>query len=422
MPKENNNNKGAKRWPVLFLTFVGAVSLVIYLVITTTKSHIKSIGHHVTTLEKHSDGRFSPQEHQILSGTYYLMDLGMGSLPAKGIAYNIMGTFCPLDWHLQKSNPSTVPMFRDLVAQSVHCQRNSIKMDLRKMATKARLLDAAGGTTTHALKLSGVVFHETRCGSTLVANLLAGFSPETNRVYSESGPPVTALRMCDGVATCNAPAHDALVRDVFYMMGRSNNPREKHVFFKIQSVGVRSIDVFTRVFSQTPWLFVYRDGVEIVMSHLKSKDQPDAVCLRSRNRPPAMLRDLVQAAGKELKSLSSTEFCAAHLASLCQAALTEHTKNPERAKFVNYATLPEVMWESVLPGHFGIDVNSAEIERMTNVASVYSKGRGPKANREWESDSQKKQDKAWEQIRSAVELFVRGPFDKMEELSHAAVQ
>jgi hypothetical protein len=314
-------------------------------------------------------------------------------------------------------------MFRDLVSQSVHCKHNSIRMDLRKLATKARLLDAGAGTTsTHELKLSGVVFHETRCGSTLVANLLAGFSPETSRVYSESGPPVTALRMCDGMADCNTDALDALVRDVFYMMSRSNSPREKHVFFKIQSVGVRSVDVFTRVFPQTPWLFVYRDSVEIVMSHLKSKDQKDAVCLRSRKNPPAMLRDLVQAAGKDIKRLSSGEFCAAHLALLCQAALTEYAKNPERAKFVNYASLPDVMWESVLPGHFGIDVTSADIERMTNVASVYSKGRGPKANAEWRSDSQIKQDKAWDQIRSAVELFVRGPFDKMEELSQAAGQ
>lgn len=34
----------------------------------------------------------------------------------------------------------------------------------------------------------GFVYHETRCGSTLVANMLAGLEP--NRVFSESKPPV----------------------------------------------------------------------------------------------------------------------------------------------------------------------------------------------------------------------------------------
>ena len=33
------------------------------------------------------------------------------------------------------------------------------------------------------LKLHGVVFHESRCGSTLVANSLAAFNPERKRVY-----------------------------------------------------------------------------------------------------------------------------------------------------------------------------------------------------------------------------------------------
>lgn len=34
----------------------------------------------------------------------------------------------------------------------------------------------------------GFVYHETRCGSTLVANMLA--APSSNRVFSESKPPV----------------------------------------------------------------------------------------------------------------------------------------------------------------------------------------------------------------------------------------
>ena len=415
MLKGKRSKLSAKRWQAFLVSFVVSVTFLVYLIVVATRSRIKSIGHVATTSQQHNDsvGRFTQQEHYILTASYYLIDLEVAApLPDQGIDYTMNAIFCPLDWHLQKSSPSTVPMFRDLIEKSIHCQSNKIKLDLQSIVTKARRFDMTNTLGTAApttLPLSGVVFHETRCGSTLVANLLAG-SSDTHRVYSESGPPLAALQLCEGTQHCNNAAQDAVLRDVIYLMSRSHNPKEQHVFFKFQSVGVRSIHVFTRVFRTTPWIFVYRDTIEILMSHLKSKDQEKAVCLRSRSHPHALLRQVV--GHRDVDSLSAVEFCAAHLASLCEAAIQEAS-----GMFIPYSSLPDRIWELVLPNHFGI--KNIDIDRMKVVASVYSKGRGEKANQEWQADSQWKQDKAWEEIRNAAEMFVKRKFDKMEELSHA---
>jgi hypothetical protein len=91
---------------------------------------------------------------------------------------------------------------------------------------------------------TGVVFHETRCGSTLFANILAGLAPGRSRVYSESPPPVKALQACgSNYQYCDEDLHKALIRDVFYIMGRRPLSEEpNYSFFKIQSIGTMSID------------------------------------------------------------------------------------------------------------------------------------------------------------------------------------
>jgi len=76
---------------------------------------------------------------------------------------------------------------------------------------------------------SGFVFHESRVGSTLTANLLA--SDPYNMVFSESDPPATILLHCD---KCSRKKQIQLFRDVVYVMGAS--PIHKRYFFKFQSI------------------------------------------------------------------------------------------------------------------------------------------------------------------------------------------
>ena len=111
------------------------------------------------------------------------------------------------------------------------------------------------------------------------------------------------------------------------------------------------------------------------------------------------------------------------------------------------------MWESIVPDHFrisGLVVSNEEmVQRMKDVAVVYSKGRGKKANAEWEEDSTKvgsvkhrillvasidffslwthlfvflllnkqKQTTAIPEVLEAARVFLGDTFAKLEELS-----
>jgi len=386
-------------------------------------------------------------ERAILEARYFLVNLNVpsGTLSSTNnheSYHGVTGTFCPLDWHLQKSNPSTVAMFRDLVASSHHCQQHSVDVSIEKIVKEARHYDAHAQSAPHCLEIGGLVFHETRCGSTLTANLLSAADPAAHRVYSEASPLLSALLACNTKSSCSHEKHDALMKDVLYLMGRSSDPREKRVFYKIQSVGVRDIASLTEVIPNVPWIFIYRNSVEVIMSHFKDASISNkAVCLRGKSRPHPLIMEIAESHGKDATSLSNAEYCAAHLvrnndmivwwdyhqshspfffyhqASLCEAAIREHAAN-DNGRFVNYADLPDILWENILPNYFNIPLNSIHYKEMQKAAEVYSKGRGAKANKAWQEDSTIKQDRVSSEIKEAAQEFLEPTFEKLEELAH----
>lgn len=373
------------------------------------------------------------------------------NIPSKGLVSsptqkytNVKGTFCAISWRVQETDPSKVPMFRDLRENSPLCAGTTFTADLWDVARKAVDYDARNHTFVATKPREGqgqfpptaVVFHETRCGSTLVANLLASFKPGHSRVYSESPPPVTALRACaDGSRTsqCDPGAHEMLIRDVFYLMGRITRiERPQYVFYKMQSIGTHAIDAFARAMPRTPWMFIYRDSVEIMMSHFKNFQvgHPLAkdfypVCLRDygTKRPNPVLRDLVEKQGTTVDQLTKEEFCAAHLASLAESAVRQHyalkaiggaSQTPNW--FVNYEELPYRIWDDILPKVTYENVDKEMITRMQQVGHQYSKGRGEKAGQKWHEDSTLKRGKAPDVVKRAAAKFLDPVFQRMEAI------
>merc|ERR1719410_435296 len=78
--------------------------------------------------------------------------------------------------------------------------------------------------------------------------------------------------------------------------------------------------MFRAAFPSTPWIFLYRDPVEVLMSQLEMPDISKAKCVRSKRSSPAVKR----AVGNTVYAfddLTDEEFCAVHLATLCDSAL-----------------------------------------------------------------------------------------------------
>jgi hypothetical protein len=182
-------------------------------------------------------------------GHLHLIDISIGHTNPFGSQdnnppYSVIGTFCHLEWSKHKADPAAVPMFKDLQKKSPACSVTKSQIDLFTAVTEARKYDKVNESVNiRSMAPRGFVFHESRCGSTLVANSLAFFDAEKNRVYSESGPPIAAAKAFDPDFE---EASIQLLRDVVYVMGRTDDLEEENLFFKVQSIGSKSIGAFRK--------------------------------------------------------------------------------------------------------------------------------------------------------------------------------
>ena len=204
------------------------------------------------------------------------------------------------------------PMFRDLVSHSPSCD-DPFAMDLSEILPLVRTHDVQNPDSVHAMYPAGFVFHESRCGSTLAANSLAAMDPDKHRVYSESNPSITALKACGTHGSGCPPGRAAqLIRDVLYLMGRTDDVLERRLFFKIQSIGTKSIHVMREAFPDVPWVFIYREPVQVMMSQIANGVER-ANCVRQmRDLDPKSIA-LMKENGKSLSTLESEDKCALHL-------------------------------------------------------------------------------------------------------------
>jgi len=169
---------------------------------------------------------------------------------------------CRLNFKLYSANPHLYPMFRDLVALS-DCHGDNAKSTSAKKLLKQLMKENGDSDGLRHIEPTGFVFHESRVGSTLVANLLG--SDPFSMVFSESDPAASALLHCP---SCSEEENIQLFRDVITLMGVS--PFHKRMFFKFQSITTTKIQIALKAFPNTPWAFVFRQPVQVIIEQFIS--------------------------------------------------------------------------------------------------------------------------------------------------------
>jgi hypothetical protein len=311
-------------------------------------------------------------------------------------------------------------MFRDLVQRS-DCDE-PWKVDIRKVAELARHRDIAvqeeHKSVPKALNLTAVVFHESRCGSTLVANTLIAMDPVRHRTYSESQPAAMAIKSVCGenFSRCTLDQAAQVLRDVVYLMSRSDDPQEERVFFKFQSITTKFLPVFQKAFPETPWMFIYRDPVQVMMSHVKDDPKLErAICVRSQKQhPPPDIRRIAQRHGHDdATRMAHEDYCAAHLAAITESAVNALKEN-EYGIPVVYDELPDILWKTVLPKIFGRPLTTTEISNIEDISRQYSKGRGSK-HQEFNGDSEQKEKAASPAVQQAAKTYLQESYDQLHQ-------
>lgn len=448
--KGNNGRAGRRKLYRRLAVILGSfatVFMILYLVKSTSPND-RNIHHTIrnqlrqrfgggssATTEEAAAGATIPRHHsddvlqQILRGELHLVQLSSDPVTVKESDGNshagLTGHFCKLEWHLYKSNPSAVAMFHHLMAKSPDCAE-PVTMDLNVVVQAAKEYDAdTENSVIHALELAAVVFHESRCGSTLVANIFAAMHPDQHRVYSESPSPLQALTLICGESyeNCSEEAAANMLRDVIYLYSRSNDPTERRLFIKMQSKGSRHLPAFARAFPTTPRIFVYRDPVQVLQSHLKSGS--NALCLHQT--PPTIVAEAAARHQRHTldKRNNPEDYCAAHLSSITDAAL-EAMQDDAYAVPLNYVDLPERLYEEIIPGILHLEVGPSELHRIHQVAGQYSKGGGSGAGGNQEgtftSDSDKKMATASQAVKDAAISFLEESYEALESAAAEAKQ
>lgn len=336
------------------------------------------------------------------------------------VSHDPIITLCKLNFKAYSANPHLYPMFKDLEANSGCAGSNRRREKLSVLMKEIK--DQAGTAGGNIIEPTGFVFHESRVGSTLVANTLA--SDPFSMVFSESAPAANALLHCD---TCSRERNVQLFRDVVTLMGRS--PIHKRLFFKFQSITSTKMDIALEAFPNTPFVFVYRQPVQTMMSHLDPlKGSTGAPCLRSMRNPPTEVRDTISSIMGQ-KSPPREAWCAAHLNMLCSSALLAYEKYGvktaadgtvvQHGMLINYDALPGIVPRAVLP-MFGVNPYPAWLAKMEQESKQYSKGRGK--SKVFEGDSADKDERATKAIQKYANAILQPTFEKLVAISEESLK
>mmetsp|Transcript_11812 Transcript_11812/g.15432 ORF Transcript_11812/g.15432 Transcript_11812/m.15432 type:complete len:415 (+) Transcript_11812:154-1398(+) len=331
---------------------------------------------------------------------------------------------CELRWDAYASNPPQIPMFRDLVQFSgCEAKGKSKVWDLEEI----KEVFLRPSKAFRVLRPTGFIFHMSRVGSTLAANMLGVDSEKL--VYSESHPPLEAIKLC---TKCMEDQKVDLLQTIISLMGRSN--QHKYLFFKFQSVATFHLPLFQTAFPETPWIFIFRDPVEVLISHFQpfaqfrksmvtvTNTHPGPKCARGISNPPDEV--LAQLNKFPSTGITKVDYCAAHVAALCSAAYQALVSPNNHGKAVEYQNLTDLFPTDIMWGHFQVDGHSSSvIKAMANIANVYSKSGKLNPTKQNSSrsifidDSTEKQQKAWPEIKDASGRFASFVYNELLQLS-----
>lgn len=170
---------------------------------------------------------------------------------------------------------------------------------------------------------------------------------------------------------------------------------------KLDSWHIFDADIILKAFPDAPCIFLYRNPVEVIVSHLRlpgMQMMPGAI---ENLLPEFELQDLLR--------MSSEERIARVLGRICESA----SERAADSKFllVNYNQLPEVCFSKLLR-HFEIECSPDDIEKMKTAARFDAKS--PRMT--FSDDSEAKKSEAEESVKRCAAEFVQPSYDRLEEI------
>ena len=248
---------------------------------------------------------------------------------------------------------------------------------------------------------AGFIFHSSRCGSTLLANACRSL---TNSIVLSEPYPIDKLVtrfITDAHDPVKEATYSVFLRAVVNALAQSSKETEQRVFIKFSCCSVSQLERISRIWPRVPWVFLYRDPIETIVSNVTN---PPAWLLDEDRR---ILAHITGTSTAQVIEMSLEELCARSIGSFFSTA---HTLANDNSMLLNYNQLSLSVISNVLR-FFGVEPTAAEINAINNRTRVYSKN---VQDRPFVSDVETKRQNASESVRDVAERWANGPYSLLE--------
>jgi hypothetical protein len=209
---------------------------------------------------------------------------------------------------------------------------------------------------------AGFIFHMSRCGSTLVAQLLASLPRAT--VISEAPPIDAVLRAHLSDPAISEQRRIRWLQALLGALGAGSTGEAKRYFVKFDAWNVMELPLIHRAFPEVPWVFLCREPLQVMQSHAR-------MC--GSHMAHGVL-DPRTFGWNGLPQLPVEEYRAEVLAKICDAAIGALSVCGKGA-VLDYRDLPEAAWSRLLD-FFGIEHSAEEVAGMREASRLDAKQSG----------------------------------------------
>lgn len=258
--------------------------------------------------------------------------------------------------------------------------------------------------TFDSIAPSGFIFHSSRCGSTLLANacralqgaIVLSEPPAIDKLIARFITDVDEHRTKEAL-------YSIFLRATVAALSQRRMDDERYAFLKFSCCSISQIERISRIWPNVPWVFLYRDPIETIVSNMQ-------------NRPPwlqdddrRVLASITGTAPNEVAVMTPEELCARSLGSFYRTA---HRVANDRALLLNYNQLTLTEIANVLK-FFGVETTAAEMKTIARQTQKYSKAAS--GERVFVADAAAKQAAATDLVREMAAAWATDSYQLLEQ-------
>ena len=305
-----------------------------------------------------------------------------------------------VDWCWRGARSFRAPFFQE---DAQYLLQAPFNLAFRRQTPIAALVEwadrgACEASSVRHVPLKAFVAHVSRCGSTLISQMLAYQS--THVVMSE--PPMfdVLLGIRHRLPHVSREAQIVWLRALALVLGYAP-AQEQHLIVKLDAWHVAEYELIHEAFPQVPWIFLYRDPVEVAVSQL-------------RQRASYMVPGMVGAISRlltleEARTVDAEYFIPIVLGKIFEAGARLCERGA--AMPLDYQSLPSAVWTE-LRDALGIDDDAITVEALR--ASALRDAKTPQMT--FEPDSRPKQSAASATLRHEVAVRCSDAYDRLEAM------